>query len=323
MSDQRRTQRAGWLDVAEVGGAFGIRFLVIVCTAFGRAPARVCLRLVALYYTLFHATARRASRDWMARIHGAEHVTSRMVYDHLLRFSHVALDRLFFVRRQIWRFETRFLGQEVFKTVRAGNKGVLFLGAHVGSFEAIRVLAEQGSVRINIVGYFRNALMINTALQQLDPTSSVRIIDVEPGQIDFIFTIKDRIDRGEHVAILADRAAPGRETVEAEFMGSPARFPSGVYLLAAALRCPVYLVFALYREPNRYDIHCELFAEQVVLPRKARSEAIAGYVSKYAERLEHYSRLAPDNWFNFYDFWNTAPQGRTSVLKRGGRSATY
>ncbi len=306
MSDRRRTQHAGWLDVAEVGGAFGIRFLVIVCTALGRTPARICLRLATLYYTLFHATARRASRDWLARIHGPEHVTRRMVYDHLLRFSHVALDRLFFVRRQMWRFETRILGEQVFKTIRARNKGVVFLGAHVGSFEAIRVLAELDDVRVNVVGYSRNALMINTALQQLDPGSSVRMIEVEPGQIGFIFAVKDCIDRGEHIAILADRVAPGRETVEAEFMGSPARFPSGVYLLAAVLRCPVYLVFGLYREPNRYDVHCEPFAEQVVLPRKARSEAIAGYVSKYAERLEHYSRLAPDNWFNFYDFWNTS-----------------
>ncbi len=304
MREQRRTKHVGWLDVAEVGGAFGIRFLVIVCTALGRAPARMVLRLVALYYMLFHATARRASRDWLARIHGSEHVTSRMVYDHLLRFSHVALDRLFFVRRQMSHFEIRILGEEVFRTIRARKQGVVFLGAHVGSFEATRVLAELHEVRINVVGYFRNALMINTALQQLDPSCAVRLIEIEPGRIDFIFDVKDRIDRGEHVAILADRVVPGGATIEAEFMGSPARFPSGVYLLAAALHCPVYLVFALYREPNRYDVYCEPFAEQLVLPRKARSEAIAGYVSKYAERLEHYSRLAPDNWFNFYDFWS-------------------
>jgi len=26
-------------------------------------------------------------------------------------------------------------------------------------------------------------------------------------------------------------------------------------------------------------------------------------VQKYVERLEHYCRLAPYNWFNFYDYW--------------------
>ena len=79
--------------------------------------------------------------------------------------------------------------------------------------------------------------------------------------------------------------------------------PSGVYLLAAALHCPVYLIFGLYRDPNRYDIHCELFAEEVVLPRNARPAGIAVYAQLYADRLAHYGRLAPDNWFNFFDFW--------------------
>ncbi len=30
---------------------------------------------------------------------------------------------------------------------------------------------------------------------------------------------------------------------------------------------------------------------------------LKAYVQRYAERLEHYARKAPDNWFNFYDFW--------------------
>jgi len=27
-------------------------------------------------------------------------------------------------------------------------------------------------------------------------------------------------------------------------------------------------------------------------------------MQRYAERLEHYARLAPYNWFNFYPFWD-------------------
>jgi predicted LPLAT superfamily acyltransferase len=30
-------------------------------------------------------------------------------------------------------------------------------------------------------------------------------------------------------------------------------------------------------------------------------------MQRYAERLEHYTRIAPYNWFNFYPFWNQAP----------------
>ena len=88
------------------------------------------------------------------------------------------------------------------------------------------------------------------------------------------------------------------------FLGAPASFPTGPYLLAAALGCPVYLGFGLYHEPNRYALYCEPFAERVVLPRATRAEAVRDHVARYAARLEHFCRLAPYNWFNFYDFWS-------------------
>ena len=66
------------------------------------------------------------------------------------------------------------------------------------------------------------------------------------------------------------------------------------------------LTFGLYREPNRYDLHCEPFADRVVLPRKTRQASLEAIVQQFADRLEHYCRLAPDNWFNFFDFWHDA-----------------
>jgi predicted LPLAT superfamily acyltransferase len=298
---------AGWLDVAEVGGVVGIRLLVLVCTVFGRAPARFMLRFVALYYGLFHPTARRASRAWLEKVHGGGRVSFGMIYTHLLRFSQVSLDRLFLIRRQTWRFRTIIHGEEHFRALKAPEKGALLLGAHLGSFEALRIQADLDGVPLNIVGHFRNARMINAALRRLDGKSRVRLIEIEHAGIGFIFDIKESIERGEHVAILGDRVGLGGGTVEVPFMGELAPFPSGVYLLAATLRCPVYLLFALHRPPNVYEFHCELFTREIVLPRKARSGAIVAYARKYAERLEHYARMAPDNWFNFFDFWSTPP----------------
>ena len=32
-------------------------------------------------------------------------------------------------------------------------------------------------------------------------------------------------------------------------------------------------------------------------------------MQRYADRLAHYARSAPYNWFNFYDFWRPAQSG--------------
>ena len=93
----------------------------------------------------------------------------------------------------------------------------------------------------------------------------------------------------------------------------------------------MYLAFGLYEEPNRYALYCEPFAERVVLPRASRADALAAYAARYAARLEHYCRLAPYNWFNFYDFWScpmtrTAPSviavGETPAHDRGRGGAS-
>jgi predicted LPLAT superfamily acyltransferase len=116
-------------------------------------------------------------------------------------------------------------------------------------------------------------------------------------------TAKEAIERGELVAVLGDRVGVNDKTATATFLGAPARFPTGPYTLAALLKCPIYLTFGLYAGGNRYDLYCEPFAEHLELPRGRREAAAAVHVQRYADRLEHHCRLAPLNWFNFYDFW--------------------
>jgi hypothetical protein len=104
----------------------------------------------------------------------------------------------------------------------------------------------------------------------------------------------------------ADRVS-GPRTVVASFLGRQASFPAGPFLIAATLRCPVYLAFGLYFAPRRYEFYCESLVEAIHLPRAGRDAALAEVVAAYAARLKHNCRLAPDNWFNFFDFFTPPP----------------
>ena len=292
--------RRGWLGVAERGSVLGIQFLVWLST-FGRAPARFALRFVALYYVLLHPSVRRASTDYLARVHA--HVTFAHVYAHVLRFAEVALDRAFIVCGKLKPFAITRTGSRHLDDVVASGRGAILLGAHLGSFEAMRMQADREGLRINILGYFRNARMINAALQKLNPRANARVIAVDHSNVDFVFRVKERIERGEFIAILGDRLGPDGRKATVDFLGGKADFPTGAYVLASILKCPIYLTFGLYRAPNRYDLYCEPFEEAARLPRDGRDRALQAYAQKFASRLEHFVRLAPDNWFNFYDFW--------------------
>jgi predicted LPLAT superfamily acyltransferase len=294
---------SAWLRTSERGSTLALRLLIALCRLLGRGATRLVLAPVVLYFVVIASQARRASRDYLRRV-GLPHGI-RAVYAHCLRFAHVTLDRLFFVLGKMQPFTITRTGKENLAALKRDRRGALLLGAHLGSFEAMRAMAADEELPLNIVGYFQNARLINGILGKLNPSLAARVINVEQN-MSFMLTVKERIDAGEMVALLGDRVGLGDRVVEVELFGAPALFPAGPYWLAASLRCPVYLTFGLFHEPNRYDLYCEPFAERIELRRGERETDARVWAQRFAQRLEHYCRLAPDNWFNFYPVWKTS-----------------
>lgn len=293
-----------WQAVSERGTTLGVRTLVTVGTALGRGAARALVRVVALWFALFDRTVRRASRGYLRRLQGR--ATLADVYAHVRTFAQVTLDRLFILRGETARLEIRTSGEEILRELAATRRGALLLLAHVGSFEILRTLSVERDLPIHVLGYFKNAKRINAVLKGIDPRVDARFIEIRPGDPTFAIAVADRIAAGELVGTMGDRVGADGKSVRVPFLGGEADFPTGPYLLASALKCPVFLAFGLYHEPNRYELYCEPFADPVVLPRSGRDEALRALAARYAARVEHYCRRAPTNWFNFYDFWSHA-----------------
>ena len=302
LAEQDGPRSSGWLSVPERGTLWGIMAVFWLATAFGRAPVRLLVRVIALYYALFDRKVIEASRQWWTMVTGKRPKWST-IYGHIRRFSNVTLDRMFLIRGRTTSFSFTRDGVENLNALTRTKKGAILLGAHLGSFEAMRLAGNEEQHAINIVGNFSNAKMINALLDGLSSDNTARLIHAEPGDVGFVFAIQERIQAGELVAILGDRVAKHQPYIEVEFFGRPAKFPKGPFQLAALLKCPIYLVFGVFSEPDRYALSCKPFAEQIVLPRRNREAALKEYVQAYARRLEDQARAAPDNWFNFYDFW--------------------
>ncbi|MFO7562551.1 MAG: hypothetical protein R6X02_07895 [Enhygromyxa sp.] len=295
-------EHAAWLARRERGSRVGIRALLLVTRLLGRRGGRALLRVIMFYFTLFAPAARRASRQWYERVTGRSSFAT--TYRHLLRFAEVALDRVFLVRGELHHFEFDREGTELMYERLATGRGAILLGAHFGSFEAMRAAARGVNLPINILAHNDNARMIAAFLDEVSGGQSrVRVIEISPEERTYILEVKERIDAGELVAVLGDRLGLNDRSTTVEFFGAPARFPTGPYIMASVLRCPVLMVFGTYVAPRRYVLRCELLAEQIELPRKDREGALSAYVQQFARRLEHYARAAPDNWFNFHDFW--------------------
>ena len=125
---------------------------------------------------------------------------------------------------------------------------------------------------VNAVVYSQHGPGFFGALARANPDFGVNLIHVADVGPDTCIRLKEKVDRGELLVIVGDRTPPadnGR-VCRVEFLGAPAAFAQGPFILAALLECPVYLFFCL-REPDGYRIHLEPFAERIVLPRAERA----------------------------------------------------
>ena len=307
---------AGWNQRPEAGGRLAMRALRMFGLGFGRTCARVVLLPITLYFFLRRTRERRDSRAYLERILGRP-AKALEVLRHIFYYAATILDRLYLLSDdQLNRFKVSVHGLEILNAQMARGKGVLLLGAHIGSFEVLRTLsAERADVRVRAVMDLKQTPALNELLHALNPTIACNVINAgdDPGTL--ALALHDAAASGDLIGLLADRARPGEMVCTADFLGTPAPFPVAPYVIASMLGLPVVFCAGLYRGGNRYDLYFETFADEIKLVRDQRPAQLRELAQRFAARLEHYTRLAPYNWFNFYDFWHRPADD--TVLRRG------
>jgi len=197
-------------------------------------------------------------------------------------------------------------GKEILHRRMESGKGCILLGSHLGSFEVLRALGVmQRNFPVKVLMDPVHNQNITRFLDALNPVIASTVI--APDRAETLMTVKESLDAGFFVGTLGDRVSTGDKTTKCQFLGQPASFPVGPIVLAAMTHCPVILFFGIHLGRNRYEIYFEHFADEITLDRDRRAEEIQLWMQRYAGRLEHYARLAPYNWFNFYPFWDQVP----------------
>ncbi|MEO5671294.1 MAG: acyl-CoA synthetase, partial [Ramlibacter sp.] len=234
-------------------------------------------------------------------------IRARDLFRHFLTFASVVHDRVFLVNGQSSLFDIRVHGKALVSQEGGGAPGLMVMGAHVGSFEVMRALGgQQAGVRVAMAMYKENAQKINQLLAAINPKAAIDVVAL--GEVDSMLQLHALLEAGAIVGMMGDRVLGDDLTRTINFFGDPACFPSGPFRMAAIARRPLVFMVGLYRGGNRYDVHIEELADFSSVPAGGRQAAVDAAMDRYAMLLEKYARIAPENWFNFYDFWQ---QGRT------------
>ena len=317
----RGRQSTHWAQVPERKGLAGMRLMLNIYQRLGRRAFNALLYPVVAWMWLTGSSQRKASQQWLERVgQQAECLQITLPeglnsYRHFLRFGDAMLNKIAAWRGDIiWGRDIEFApGSREVLQPQAGQ-GKLILAAHLGDIEASRALAQvEAGLIINALVFTDHAQRFRQIIEEIAPQAAVNLIPVSHIGPQTAMLLQDKLDAGEWVAIVGDRIAVNshrggeRRVCWSSFMGSPAPFPQGPFILAAALRCPVILMMVL-REQGKLRIHAENFADPLLLPRATRQQALQEVIDKYAQRLEVYALRSPLDWFNFYDFWQLDPK---------------
>ena len=295
--------KQAWLEQRERSNNPALRFLVWLSLALGRPFGRLALYPICFYFLLFSVKSRNASRNYLKRVLDHPPRLSDL-FRHYYSFATVALDRMFLLRNRFAQFEVHVHGKDILEEAKARGEPCFLLGAHFGSFEALHVYGEEHNINVTMMMFEHGSRNMNALARAIKPDLDRSVIGM--GSLDSMIRVQERFERGEWVGMLGDRRIHESGAVGVPFLGTIAALPTAPFRIAALVGRPVVLMVALYGGGNRYDLHFERLVEMPKLERGKRDAMIRECAARYAQRLEHYCRLAPYNWFNFYDFWADA-----------------
>lgn len=296
-----------WSAQQERGHLWLLRLMAWIAVTLGRPVARSVLHPIALYFVLCAPAVRRRSLRYLGRALGRR-AGWRDVYRHVHAFAATVLDRVYFARGQLQSFDLTLRGVELMDQAAASGEGVVLLGAHVGSFEALHALgSSRPGLRVAMVMYPDNASKIQGVLQAIAPDLKLDVIAI--GREGSTLAIRDWLDAGGVAGMLGDRFLAGdarRGGVQRlPFLGHDAPFSDGALRLALLLRRRVIFMVGLYLGGRRYELRFEPLADfrQHAGGAAEAEPLLRAALQAYAARLEALCREAPTNWFNFHDFW--------------------
>ena len=234
------TTQEEWATRRERGAVSLIRLAVWIVLRIGRPPGKFCCCRSARISSCFRRSRARHRLAYLSRALGRR-PTIIDRWRHYRCFATCLIDRVLLLHGRVELFDVTLYGEADITDIRAQGGGCFLFGAHVGSFEVVRAVGRHmAEARTSLVMYEDNARKTNAVLHAINPELAMQIIGLgKPGSM---LAVRDRLDEGHLVGLVADRSLESERQMQVPFLGAPARFPVGPFRMAAMLGRPVLLM---------------------------------------------------------------------------------
>jgi lauroyl/myristoyl acyltransferase len=180
------------------------------------------------------------------------------------------------------------------------GRGVVVVTGHIGSWDIAAKTLRDAQCGVHVVMSRETDAATQEFVEAARARAGVQVVLSDESVFQSLRLIR-ALRRNEIVAIQLDRVAGAGGVRWLPFLGAPAPFPSGPFVLARLAGSPVIPVFAPRLGRRHYRIH---IGEPVRVPRAARDPQLLDRVMlEVVAQLEEAVRRYPWQWFQFAPFW--------------------
>ena len=296
----------------------GSRWMRTLTLAFIRILPGVLVRIFAIpigfFFWLVSLKQRKAITTYLKRVRPDKNPYTLPLF---LAFSITIIEKVESWAGKIRLGKIHFQQDDIttiWQELEQG-KGALLICSHLGNMEMLRAIADYGDIGvsrkvpvISIVD-FEVTAGFNQMIENANSSSMHNIISAGDIGPDTILMLQEHVAEGGIVVIAGDRNSeetPDRN-FEIDFLGSPAQFPQGPFILASLLDCPAYYVFAARQKAlsvsAEYNMHIHRSSVEFAGSRAEKKIQIRRMAEEFVRCLEKYCNKYPLQWYNFYKYW--------------------
>lgn len=285
------------------GGAFGYLFFIFLIKKCGITAAYAFLSTVVIYFIPFAPKATKSIWFYSRHILRLNRRSSvKMLVRNYYRLGQTLIDKIAIGNGMQDRYNFCFENYNEFLDILNSNQGTIIIGAHIGNWEIGTPFFDEYGKKINIVLYDAEYQRIKKILKNNTAYADYKIIPVSDNSLDHVFAIKEAIDNKEYVCFQGDRYVNEDRLLKASFLGREAYFPIGPFLLASKMKAPVVFYFSMREKGRTYRFHFTI-ATPTIKEKGKRAEQTL--LEQYIVALENILQKYPEQWFNYYNFWDT------------------
>lgn len=283
------------MNVKQRGSGWSIKLAFNLYKLFGYKFIYYIMYPVSFFYFIFASNVKASLKIYYKTL-GLE-FNNWIYFEHLRMFAMCLVDR-FISKHDPLAYD--FLYEQKESVIKIMDTKSILLFSHFGGWAS----SSSNPITTNKINVIMQEVILDS-IKDIENSienkiTNIKIIDQSMGQIPVSIEIANAISNNEVIAIMADRPTHDKYKFKTKFFGEDAFFNKNPFKISYKTKTPILCCFVINTGLQKYKVETIKLDLNFNLKEK---EAIEIAIKEYVKLFEDILIKYPNQWFNFYNFW--------------------